>query len=187
MLGLSVDSEPCLKAWAESLGGITFPLLSDFYPHGEVANKFGVLRSEGYTERALYIIDKQGFIRYVDVHDIDLQPENRELFRVISEIDRSLSERYKKIRTNMDSSKDPLADVILYCTPWCEDCPKARQFLEDLDVPFLEVDISRDWGAAERVRTWAGGLESTPTIKIRDKVFVNFEKGAVEKAIKDIG
>jgi alkyl hydroperoxide reductase subunit AhpC len=83
VLGLSVDSVPCLKAWAESLGGITYPLLSDFYPHGAVARKFGVLRKEGYTERAIFIMDKEGIIRYVDVHDIDTQPDNDILFQVL--------------------------------------------------------------------------------------------------------
>ena len=60
VLGLSVDSKDCLRAWGESLGGITYPLLSDFWPHGGVAQQFGVLRSDGKTERALFIIDKRG-------------------------------------------------------------------------------------------------------------------------------
>jgi alkyl hydroperoxide reductase subunit AhpC len=42
-----------LKAWADSLGGIHYPLLSDFWPHGEVAQEYGVLRADGNTERAL--------------------------------------------------------------------------------------------------------------------------------------
>jgi alkyl hydroperoxide reductase subunit AhpC len=87
VLGLSVDSVPCLKAWADSLGGITYPLLSDFYPHGKVAEMYGVLRAEGYTERAIVVIDKQGIIRYVDVHNISTQPDNEELFRVLREVD----------------------------------------------------------------------------------------------------
>lgn len=87
VLGISVDSVPCLTAWAKDLGGITYPLLSDFSQHGGVAQQFGVLRSEGFTERAIFVIDKQGVIRYVDVHDIDLQPSNDELRRVLRAID----------------------------------------------------------------------------------------------------
>ncbi len=86
VLGLSVDSVPCLKAWADSLGGISYPLLSDFYPHGKVAEMFGVLRSEGYTERAIVVMDKEGVIRYVDVHDIGEQPDNDELLQVLDEL-----------------------------------------------------------------------------------------------------
>ena len=59
------------------------PLLSDFWPHGEVAQRYGVLRKEGYSERALFIVDKEGIIRYIDIHNIDDQPENQELFDVL--------------------------------------------------------------------------------------------------------
>ncbi len=78
-MGVSVDHVPCLKAWADSLGGIHFPLLSDFWPHGAVSKSYAVLRPEGYSERAIFIIDKDGIIRYIDVHDIDNQPSNEVL------------------------------------------------------------------------------------------------------------
>jgi len=51
-----------------------FPVLSDFYPHGETASRFGVLRPDGVSERALFIIDQMGIIRYIDVHDINKRP-----------------------------------------------------------------------------------------------------------------
>ena len=87
MLGVSVDHIPCLKAWAESLGGIHFPLLSDFWPHGAVSKQYDVLRTEGYSERAIFIIDKAGIIQYIDVHDIDHQPSNETLRQELSRID----------------------------------------------------------------------------------------------------
>ena len=87
VLGLSVDSVPCLVAWAESLGGITYPLLSDFYPHGAVAQLYGVLRPDGKSERAIFVIDKQGIIRYVDVHDIDKQPDRDVLFAELEKLE----------------------------------------------------------------------------------------------------
>ncbi len=75
-MGVSIDHVPCLKAWAKSLGGITFPLLSDFWPHGDLARRYDVFREEdGYSERALFVIDKSGVIRYVDVHDINKLPD----------------------------------------------------------------------------------------------------------------
>jgi alkyl hydroperoxide reductase subunit AhpC len=49
------------------MGEITYPLLSDFFPHGQVAQKYGVLRADGTSERAIYVIDRKGIIRYVDV------------------------------------------------------------------------------------------------------------------------
>src|SRR6266404_2149793 len=78
VLGLSIDTIPTIKAWAKSLGSISYPLLSDFWPHGLTALKYGVLRTEGFTERAIFIIDKKGIIRYIDVHPIGDNPNDSE-------------------------------------------------------------------------------------------------------------
>jgi peroxiredoxin len=80
VLGISVDHIPCLKAWAESLGGISFPLLSDFSPQAYVAKKYGVRRKEGFSERAIFVLDKFGIIRYIDIHNIKDRPKNKILF-----------------------------------------------------------------------------------------------------------
>jgi glutaredoxin len=183
VLGLSVDSVPCLKAWADSLGGISYPLLSDFFPHGRVAELYGVLRPEGYTERAIFVIDKQGMIRYVDVHDITKQPENDELFRALVEVDPTTVSAYKAIMTTATSSVEPDADVVMYCTPWCEDCPRARQYFKQNNISYVELDISRDRAAAARVRKWTGGEETTPTMKINGQVIVTFDQAQVESAL----
>ena len=74
LLGITVDNIPSLFAWTNQMGKLWFPVLSDFWPHGQVADKFGVLRSDGMTERVLFIIDKKGIIRYIDVHDINKRP-----------------------------------------------------------------------------------------------------------------
>jgi peroxiredoxin len=86
VLGVSVDSVPCLKAWAKSLGGISFPLLSDFWPHGRVADLYGVLRQEGTSERAIFLIDREGIIRYIDIHDINDLPNNEILFEELAKL-----------------------------------------------------------------------------------------------------
>lgn len=83
VLGISVDSIPSHEAWQKSVGGITYPLLSDFWPHGGVSQQYGVLRDEGMSERALFIIDKEGVIRWIDVHPIGKQPDNDELFEIL--------------------------------------------------------------------------------------------------------
>jgi alkyl hydroperoxide reductase subunit AhpC len=56
------------------MGGLSYPLLSDFWPHGKVAVDYGVLRAGGITERAVFIVDTAGIVRYVDVHDIAEPP-----------------------------------------------------------------------------------------------------------------
>lgn len=64
VLGVSVDSIYSHGAWA-SVRKIGFPLLSDFNPKGETAEKYNVYRKDdGFSERALYVIDNQGIIRY---------------------------------------------------------------------------------------------------------------------------
>lgn len=83
VLGISVDSVPCNIAWAKSLGGISYDLLSDFEPKGEVARLYGALRPEGYSERALFVVDKEGRIIHKDIHKIDEQPDNEEIFDVL--------------------------------------------------------------------------------------------------------
>jgi peroxiredoxin len=74
LLGITVDNIPTLYSWTKSMGTLWFPVLSDFWPHGRVAKKYGVLRSNGTTERAIFIIDKKGKIRYIDVRDINKRP-----------------------------------------------------------------------------------------------------------------
>lgn len=177
-----MDSEPCLRAWAESLGGITYPLLSDFYPHGQVAQSYGVLRREGYSERAIFIIDRQGVIRYVDVHDIDHQPDNEVVFAELEKLQPAVAAAAPR-PAEPPPSPEPQADIVLYCTPWCMDCNKAKRFLKSRHVEFIEVDISRDRGAAARVRGWANGNETTPTFKIYGQVVVGYNEARLDAAL----
>ena len=75
LLGITVDNIPTLYAWTKQMGQLWFPVLSDFWPHGEVAQKYGVLRTSGVTERALFFIDKKGIIRDIQVSDINVRPD----------------------------------------------------------------------------------------------------------------
>ncbi len=86
VVGISIDSVHTNNAWAKSLGGLDYPLVSDFYPHGAVAEKYGVLREQGMAERAIFIIDKEGKVAYIDVHDISLQPDNEDLFETLRQM-----------------------------------------------------------------------------------------------------
>jgi len=92
LLGITVDNIPTLYSWCKQMTGdeegIWFPVLSDFYPHGAVAQKYGVLRSEGVTERAIFLIDKKGIIRYIDIHDINERPHIDELAKALEEVNK---------------------------------------------------------------------------------------------------
>jgi peroxiredoxin len=87
VLGISVDSVPCNAAWAKSLGNLSYDLLSDFEPKGEVARRYGAYRAQdGISERALFIVDKDGKIAYKDIHNIADQPDNEDLFDVLRKL-----------------------------------------------------------------------------------------------------
>lgn len=86
LVGITEDNVPTLYAWTKEMGGVWFPVASDFWPHGAVAKSYGVLRSDGTAERALFVIDKQGVIRYIDVHDINTRPDMGVLIKEIEKL-----------------------------------------------------------------------------------------------------
>lgn len=88
LLGITVDNIPTLFAWTKQMGQLWFPILSDFWPHGAAAKRFGVLRSDGVSERALFVIDKKGIIRYIDVHDINKRPSLEDLMGALEKLKR---------------------------------------------------------------------------------------------------
>ena len=87
LLGISVDSIYSHGAWA-AVRGITYPLLADFEPKGDVARKYHVWRpGDGFSERALYVIDGDGIIRYAHVSPrLGHIPDIYELYRALSEV-----------------------------------------------------------------------------------------------------
>lgn len=86
LLGISEDNIPTLFAWTQEMGGLWFPVLSDFWPHGKAAEAYGVLRSNGTSERAIFVIDKKGIIRYIDVHDINERPRLEVLIKELEKL-----------------------------------------------------------------------------------------------------
>ena len=79
-VGISVDSVPCKKAWAKSLSIKNTPLLCDFWPHGAIAQKYGLFRDEnGFSERANVIVDEKQKIVFVKVYPIHSVPDIQEI------------------------------------------------------------------------------------------------------------
>jgi peroxiredoxin len=71
---------PSLKGWADFLGGVPFPLLSDFWPHGTVGKAYGIFNEErGMDKRAAYVIDAKGVVRYAKVYPQGTIPTSEEL------------------------------------------------------------------------------------------------------------
>jgi len=80
ILQISADPAPSLKGWAEKLGGVPFPLLSDFWPHGAVGKAYGIFNEErGMDKRAAYVVDAKGIVRYAKVYPQGTIPESPEL------------------------------------------------------------------------------------------------------------
>jgi glutaredoxin len=200
VLGISVDHIPCLKAWAESLGSIHFPLLSDFWPHGAVAERYGVLRpGEGFTERAIFVIDKMGIIRYIDIHDINDRPNNEELRTVLSQVQAEDMPQANLAITpdpeptsgiyagEPDEDTIPTGEIVLYCARWCKDCRKAKDWLEARGLAYVEVDIDTNMAARSQVRKWANGFLITPVIDIGGKIVLDFDVPKLEEALGERG
>jgi peroxiredoxin len=95
VLGISVDSVASHKAWAASLGGVSFPLLSDYWPHGQVCERYGVLSSRGFAERTVFLIDINGIIRFIGRYDYNKVPDINELFRNIDSLDKESTVAFK--------------------------------------------------------------------------------------------
>ena len=77
---------PTLMAWTQGIN-LSFPILSDFWPHGEVALIYDVLRSEGIAERAIFVVDRKGIIKYIDIHDINEDPGINAILRTLEAIE----------------------------------------------------------------------------------------------------
>jgi peroxiredoxin len=82
-VGLSIDSVPCKAAWAKTLKIKNTRLLSDFWPHGALAKSLGILRIEGFSERANIVLDEAGKVMYVKVYPIHELPDIGEILTAL--------------------------------------------------------------------------------------------------------
>ncbi len=86
VVSISMDSQYALNAWEKSMH-TTFPLLSDFYPQGQIVDTYGVRHPAGMPERALFVIDKEGVIRFIEVmHVPGDMPDNEDLFEALRKL-----------------------------------------------------------------------------------------------------
>lgn len=86
VVSISMDSTHALNAWAKSMS-TSFPLLSDFYPQGQVVDLYGVRNPRGMPERAVIVIDKEGVIRSIEVlNSTGDMPDNEDLFEALRKL-----------------------------------------------------------------------------------------------------
>lgn len=77
----------------------------------------------------------------------------------------------------------PEAELIMYCTQWCPDCRRAREWLDKHGVAYREVDVSRDAEARERAANHNEGRLHTPTFELGDGVCVDFRPARLKELI----
>jgi peroxiredoxin len=76
-----------LKAWAEQLGGLPFPLLSDYWPHGAIGKAYGVFNDErGMDKRSAFVVDPGGIIRFAKVYEPGTIPESKDLLEQLRKL-----------------------------------------------------------------------------------------------------
>jgi peroxiredoxin len=86
-VGISVDSFLCKKAWADHLSIEDTRLLSDFWPHGKVAQDYGLFRwANGFSERANVIVDETMKVRFVKVYPVHSVPDINEVISFLKTI-----------------------------------------------------------------------------------------------------
>ena len=90
VVGISVDSLYSHIAWQEKAIGGEYTLASDFWPHGDVARKFGVFRETeplpGISNRAIFIVDKQGRIAFAKTYELGQVPDNEECLVALQQL-----------------------------------------------------------------------------------------------------
>lgn len=87
VVSVSMDSTYSLNAWSKSID-VTFPLLSDFYPQGQIVDLYGVRNAGGFSNRAVFVIDKGGVIRYIEVLGNPGElPDNDLLFETLQKLE----------------------------------------------------------------------------------------------------
>ena len=136
---------------------------------------------EGRSERAIFVIDKRGVIQYIDIHDIDQQPDNEELRTVIRKIDPEVTDR--ELPEPVDREL-PHGGIIVYCTSWCSDCKRARAWLKAHNLKYTEVDVTTHPRAVGQVRKWANGELITPIFDIDGEIIVDFDEDKVRQVLK---
>jgi alkyl hydroperoxide reductase subunit AhpC len=94
VLDISVDTLYSHMAWQKhDIGTMHLPMCSDFYPHAAVSQAFGVFREgpplAGISQRAVFIVDKNGKIAFADVYPLDQVPNNEVLFEALRRLNQS--------------------------------------------------------------------------------------------------
>ena len=85
-VGIAVDSIMNMTAWEREIGPFDFPLCSDFWPHGEVSARYGVLLESGASQRAVFVVDRGGRVVFQKVYLEDSVPPIDDVLAVLERL-----------------------------------------------------------------------------------------------------
>ena len=128
------------------------------------------------SERAIFIIDKQGIIRYIDIHDIDEQPSNEVLFAELRRIDPEAAARHPQEQGPCPRYNSHTVGLCCIAANGVPDCRRVRHWLKQRNLEFAEVDVNAVPEAARQVREWSGGNLITPTVDVDGTIVLDFDQ-----------
>ena len=166
VLGASIDSIHCHANWARDLGGISFPLLSDFEPKGAVADSFGAyLSGAGITDRATVLIDSGGTIRHASSVGPAGQRDIAELAALCEGVNGAGG-------TKTQAAPAPVglgSDAVLYVKDHCGFSRRVRVAVDNLHETGLSIrNVSSDSSALAALKE-ATGSETAPCLILDGK------------------
>ncbi len=134
LLGLSVDGAFCHQAFADDRR-LRFPLLADFEPKGRVARAFGVYReADGTSERALFVIDDDGVIRWSHISPIHVNPGADGILRALGELAATVDAPRRALGATVHNQKT--VSLVEYGDYECPHCRKAHPIVQRLRARF---------------------------------------------------
>ena len=80
----------------------------------------------------------------------------------------------------------PHGDIVVYCARWCKDCKKAKAWLDERGLAYVEVDIDYNMAARTQVRKWANGFLVTPVIDVGGTIILDFDEPKLAEAVKKL-
>ena len=165
-MGVSVDSKFSHAHWARSLGGVSFPLLSDFHPKGDVSDSYGVYLPEvGISARSTVIIDAAGVVRFAEMVEPGGQRDMAELAARSEEIDAAFGEKLPE-RAPLSSDAAPSLYIRSQCG-FSESVLLTRDNLR-LGERLSVRNVSEDEAALAELRELTG-KEQAPCLVIDGK------------------
>ena len=180
VLGASIDSVYSHANWAKDLGGVSFPLLSDFEPKGAVARSFGhYLQDAGIADRATVIVDKQGIVRY----SVSVTPAGqRDAGDLLGECQKVNAEQPS---SNLAEAKPLPKNTVLYVKSHCGHSRAALLAVDNLRLvsTLRVINVSEDPGGSAALEK-AGGKNQAPCLVLEGRSI--YESSALIQELAEI-